>query len=156
MLNCTNLFFQIARSKRDLVLFHPSRVPRPLRRQVVLPAPRPVFVVFEVVGHELLPGLLDDRLRLEVLIWKRPCSWIEVATARGHRERFRKNCILDVSILCRELSSRVVWVGLTKLPGSCHWVFLFWFRFISLDWINIIFGSKIFTKETGAIWLVQL
>lgn len=64
----TYLLFKVASPEGDLVLLHAAGVPRPLRRQVVLSTSCPVLVVLEVVGNELLPRLLDDGLRLEILI----------------------------------------------------------------------------------------
>ena len=45
------LLLQEAGSDGDLVLLEPPRVPGPLGRQVVLPAPGPVFVIL-LKGHK--------------------------------------------------------------------------------------------------------
>lgn len=45
---------QVAGSQRDLILFHAASVSRSLRCHVILSPPRPILVVFEFVGNELL------------------------------------------------------------------------------------------------------
>lgn len=67
---------------RDLVLFQPPCVAGSLRCQIVLLSPGPVFVILLLIRNKHLFGLLDHRLRLQLLVRELVLARVEQLSPR--------------------------------------------------------------------------